>query len=297
MRTPASRHAIIAPTANTSLVATTAVGRGSTASKRRIMPAAAARSIGPNATWRSSSARPASASAARMPAPRSVARSLPSVTRAQQAEAAMAEADQVARHREGGGAVVEADAGMLAHRIDAPGQHVGPAVVLQQREQRRIVVQADEHEGVDAAAQQLLGDAQLGAEVVVVLGQHQRVAVAVEHRLQRAGGARVERVVERRHDGADHAAACAAQRARRAVRHVAQLRHGVAHARPRLGVDLLGRVEHARHGGGRNAGEPRDVLGAGAMAGTEGDFVARSERSASRSAEFDYIWSGKMAIQ
>ena len=82
----------------------------------------------------------------------------------------------------------------------------------------------------------------------------------------RARGARIERVVERRHDRADHPAAVAAQRAGRAVRHVAQLGDGIAHPPPGLGVDLVGRVEHARHGGGRYAGKPRDVLGARAAA-------------------------------
>ena len=77
-----------------------------------------------------------------------------------------------------GGAVVEADAGMPAHRIDAPGQHVGPPVAVEQPEQRGIVVQADEHERVDAVAHELLGDAHLGVEVVVVLGQHQRISLA-----------------------------------------------------------------------------------------------------------------------
>ena len=92
--------------------------------------------------------------------------------RAQEAEAAMAERDQVLRHLEGRGAVVEADARMAPQRVDAPGQHVGPAVAFEQREEGRVVVQADEDERIDAVADQLLGDAHLGLEVVVVLGQH-----------------------------------------------------------------------------------------------------------------------------
>jgi hypothetical protein len=44
---------------------------------------------------------------------------------AQQANEPTAESDEMARRLEGGGAVVEADAGMLTHRtrIDAPGQN------------------------------------------------------------------------------------------------------------------------------------------------------------------------------
>ena len=86
----------------------------------------------------------------------------------------------------------------------------------------------------------------------------------VEHALHRAGRARVQRVVERRHDRADHLAAAAAQRTRGAVRHVAKLGDRVAHEALRRLVDLLGRVEHARDGGRGDAGQPGDVLGAGA---------------------------------
>ena len=156
IRTPASRHATIAPTANTSLVATTAVGRGVRREQPRIMPPAAARSIGPYCTQRSSSVeaglrkRGAHAGAA-------LARAVVAVGhRAEQPEAPVAEPDQMTRHLEGRRPVVETDARMLAHRIDAPRQHVGPAVVFEQREQRRIVMQADEHERVDAVPDQLL---------------------------------------------------------------------------------------------------------------------------------------------
>ena len=121
---------------------------------------------------------------------------------AEQAKAPVPEPDQVPRHRECGGTIVEADAGVLAHGIDAPGQHVGPAVVGEERKQRGIVMQADEHDRIDAAPQQLRRDAQLLLQVVVMLGQHHRVAVVVEHGLHGTGGARVESVAERRHDGA-----------------------------------------------------------------------------------------------
>jgi hypothetical protein len=179
---------------------------------------------------------------------------------AEQTEAAMAEGDQVARHLEGRRSVVEADARMAPHRVDAPGEHVRPAVALEQREQCRVVVQPDEDEGVDPVADQLLGDAQLRLQVVVVLGKHERVALRVEHRLQRARRARVQRVVERGHDGSHHLAAMAAQCTRRAVRHVMQLAHRLVDQPAGLGVDLFRRVDGARDRGGRDAGETRHVL-------------------------------------
>ena len=158
IRTPFSRHAIMPPTANTSLVETTAVGRFFSASRRRIIAVAAARSIGPYCAQRSSSSRPACGQRGAH-AGAALERAVVAVDDgAQQAEAAMAERDQVARHLEGRRAVVEADARMAPQRVDAPGQHVGPAVALEQREQRRVVVQADEHERIDAVADQLLGD-------------------------------------------------------------------------------------------------------------------------------------------
>ena len=164
------------------------------------------------------------------------------------------------RHLERRGPIVEADARMLPHRIDAPRQHVRPSVVLEQGEQRRVVMQADEHQRIDAAAEELLGDAQFGLEVVVVLGHHQRVALAVEHRLHGARGARIERVAEGGHDRPDHPAAVTAESPRGAVRHVAQLDHGIVHEAPGFRVDALGRVEHTGDGGRRNAGKPRNVL-------------------------------------
>ena len=203
---------------------------------------------------------------------------------AQQAETAMAERDQVPGHLEGRSAVVEADARVAPQRVDAPGQHVGPAVALEQGEEGRVVVQADEHERVDAVADQLLGDPHLGLEVVVVLGQHQGIALRVEHRLHRARGARIERVVERRHDRADHLAAVPAQRARRAVWDVAQLGDRLAHQVLRARVDLVGRVEDARHGRRRDPGEAGDVLRAATPIGPRRSGIDRSEDGARHAA-------------
>ena len=175
----------------------------------------------------------------------------------------MAELQKMPRHRRHGGAVVEADARVAAHRVDAPGEHVGPAVALQQREELRIVVDADEDIGVDAVVDHLLGDAQLGLQVVMVLGEHERVAGGGELGLQRARRPGIERVVERRHDRADQLAPGAAQGTRRAVRHIAQLGDGGADAALRVGIDLGRHVERPRHGRRRHAGEARHVLGAG----------------------------------
>ena len=77
----------------------------------------------------------------------------------EQPKTPMPEPDQVPCHLKCGGTIVEADAGMLAHGIDAPGQHVGPAVVGEQRKQRGIVMQTNEHDRIDAAPQQLRRDA------------------------------------------------------------------------------------------------------------------------------------------
>lgn len=118
--------------------------------------------------------------------------------------------DEMTCHRIGRGAIVEADAGVPLHGIDAPGQHVGPVVVAQQRKQSSIVVEADEHQRIDAVLYQLLGNAQLGIELVVMLCEHQRIAVRIEALLECAGGAGIERVVERRNHRADHLASVAA---------------------------------------------------------------------------------------
>ena len=56
----------------------------------------------------------------------------------------------------------------------------------------------------------------------------------------------------------------AAQAARRAVRQVAQLGHGLLHAGSGLGVDLLGLVQRARDGGARHTGQSGDIAGVGA---------------------------------
>ena len=85
---------------------------------------------------------------------------------------------------------------MLAHRIDAPGQDVGPAIVGEQGKQSCVVMQPNEHDGIDTAAKQLFGDANLFLQVVVVFREHHRVALVVEHRLHGAGCARIERVAE-----------------------------------------------------------------------------------------------------
>ncbi len=127
------------------------------------------------------------------------------------------------------------------------------------------MVEADEHERVDAVLHELLRDAHLGLQVVVMRREHERIAARVRFALQRARRAGVERVVEGRHDGADHVALAAAQRARGAVRNVAQLVDRGAHARERRRIDRIGQVQRARHRRRRDAGQPRDVARARAL--------------------------------
>jgi hypothetical protein len=131
--------------------------------------------------------------------------------RAQQPDAAVTEPDQVPRDLERRGLVVEADARVAIHRVDAPGKHVRPSVVVEQREECRIMVEPDEHERIDPVLDQLAGDLHLRLQVVVLLGEHQRVAPATQALLQSAGGARIERIVERGDHRTDHLAAMAAQ--------------------------------------------------------------------------------------
>jgi hypothetical protein len=122
------------------------------------------------------------------------------------------------------------------------------------------VIEPDEDESIHAVLDQLSRHPKFGGQVVVLLGQHQRVAARVEALLQRAGGAGVEGVVERRHHRTDHLAAVASQGTRGAVRHVAQLRGSLQHAAPRLRIHPFRAVQRPRHGCGRHTGEPGDVL-------------------------------------
>jgi hypothetical protein len=214
----------------------------------------------------------------------------------QQREAPVAEREEMPRHRLRGGAVVEPDRRMPSRGIDAPGEHVRASVIVEQPEQRGIVVDAHERERVHAVANELLGDAHLRREVVVVRREHQRVAALVERALQRAGGAGVERVVERRHDRADHLRALAAQRPRRPVRHVAELVDRGANALERVRVELVGQVERARDRRRRHAGQPRHVLGARARGRLGGPHPLRQLRGAHgrehTRAAIDFIWGG-----
>src|SRR5678816_3698416 len=77
--------------------------------------------------------------------------------RADQADAAVAERDEPSRERLRGGLVVEADARMPPLRIDTPREDIRTAMALEQRVERRVVVEAHEREGVDAVLDQLLG--------------------------------------------------------------------------------------------------------------------------------------------
>jgi hypothetical protein len=189
----------------------------------------------------------------------------------------VSEVEQIPRHRVGRRPVVETDARVDAGRIDAPGQYIRTAVAIEQRKQRRIVIEPHEHERVDAVLHHLLRDSHLGRQIVVMRGQHERIAARVGLALQRAGRAGVQRIVERRNDRADHVAATAAQRPRRAIGHVTQLLDRRAHARERRRIDGLRQVECARHRGRRYAGEARDVACARAL-GARRDVVGRRPR-------------------
>src|SRR5262249_44968196 len=68
-----------------------------------------------------------------------------------------------------------------------------------------------------------------------------------------------DRVVERGYDRADRARAARSERARSAVRDVAQRLHCLLDALSGGGLDLVRQRERARHGGGRNPGETRHV--------------------------------------
>jgi hypothetical protein len=192
---------------------------------------------------------------------------VPFVRRADQADAAVAEIDDVTGERERGGPVVEADAGMGAGGIDTPGEHIGPLEFVEQYEQFGVVIEPDEGEGLDIVLQQLRRDPHFGRQVVVMGGEHEGVAVRIEFGLQRARGARIERVVEGGHDGADHPAALAAQGACSAVRDVAQLLDRLAHPDQCVRIEPARQVEGARYGRRGHAGQPRHVLEAGAGVG------------------------------
>ena len=177
MRTPSSRHATIAPTANTSLVAITAVGRSAASSSRASCPPPRAGRSGRIATQRSSSARPAWASAARMPAPRSVARSLP---RSGRSASRSAGGPSPSRWR-----VISNVAARLSkpmhgcRRIGSTPQvsTYGRPSLSSSAKSAGSWYSPDEHERIHAMADQLLGHAHFRGKVVVVLGQHRRIAL------------------------------------------------------------------------------------------------------------------------
>ena len=173
----AARHATIAPTAKTSLVATTAVGRragsaSSAPSCRRRPPGRSGRS---GRSARRARARPA-ASAARTPAPRARRAVVAVGRRAEQAEAAVAEREQVARHRVRRGAVVEADARVPAASGRRPrsarrgGRSPRAARTAPGRGRGRR--RRTRRRRAGSAARSCAARRQ----VVVVLGEHQRIA-------------------------------------------------------------------------------------------------------------------------
>src|SRR3954466_5421109 len=82
----------------------------------------------------------------------------------------MPDADEMACHRVGGGAVVEADARVRARAVDTPGQDIRTLELREEREELGLVVEPDEHQRVDAALEKLLRQPHLGFEVVVVRG-------------------------------------------------------------------------------------------------------------------------------
>jgi hypothetical protein len=181
------------------------------------------------------------------------------VRRGDEAEAAMPERDEMLRQRARRRAVVEADAGVPVHPVDTPGQHVRPRELVEEREELRIVVEADEDDRVDAALEKPRRDPHLGREIVVMRREDERIAALVEGALERARRPCVESVVEGRDDGAHRVGALRAESARRAVRHVAQLANRLLHARQRPGLEPGGKVEGARDGGGRDGGAARHV--------------------------------------
>ena len=187
------------------------------------------------------SVSPAAASAARTPAPRSRERSLPAVGALISAKRRWPSSSRCCVIAYVAARLSKPMLGCSARCVDAPRQHVRPAVALEQRIERPVVIEPDERERVDAVLDHLLRHANLGRKVVVMCGKHDGEAARVGLALQRARRARVQRIVERRHDGADHVAALAAQRARRAVRHVAQLVDRRLHAQQRRGIDGAGK--------------------------------------------------------
>ena len=171
----------------------------------------------------------------------------------------MADVRQIIRDARCGSAVVESDAWMTGRRIERPREQVWQREVVQQTEQRIVVLGADQDDAVDTALDQRARDLDFVLEVEVVTREQQYVTVGVEGFLQRMRRLGVQHVVERGQNRPDGARALCAQRARCAVRHVAQFARSRFDSRQRSRTHRRIAREGARHGRVAHARETRNV--------------------------------------
>ena len=173
-------------------------------------------------------------------------------------ELAVPELQQVLGHADRCEPVGKTDAIVVAARIERPGQLERDARPREELVDRGRMVGAHQRETIDAALESARVTPRLHVRVVFVARQQQRVARLAQRALQRLDRVREDRIVERGDDGADRARPPRCERARRAVRHVAQHAHRVAICR--ASADARARLrQRARCGRQRHTRHSRDV--------------------------------------
>ena len=148
-----------------------------------------------------------------------------------------------------GGAIVEADARMLAARIERPGEHVGDDSAASSAHAGSCAVPTSTSPSTPRLDERARhagfghGDRIRGTRAAARTPLFERL-------LQRVGGPRVDRVVERRNDRAYRVGAARGERARRAVRDVTQAAHRPC-MRAASPASTSGQRQRARHGRSR----------------------------------------------
>ena len=138
----------------------------------------------------------------------------------------------------------------LDHR-DTRGQQPAPALLRMH--------DPGQDDAVGSAADDRVEQRVLARPVVAALAQHQLVAGGREGIGQRLDRLQEHRPEDRRNDGRHQAAATRRQPPGQHVRHVTGLLDRVADPRQRRRRHLVGRVDRARRGDHRHAGEIRDL--------------------------------------
>jgi hypothetical protein len=171
----------------------------------------------------------------------------------------MAETDQVAGQLVQRLVIVGADAGPVRGRVVDERVHIGDAVLVEQLRKVAVMRLADQQQRVDAALDQLAHLPVLLLGIVFRAGEQQRVAGLRQFALQRLDGAREVAMRQSGKHCADRPGPARRERARRAMRHPAEMAHHRGDAVAQL-LGHGGRIVHgARDRRGRDARDPCDV--------------------------------------